>query len=135
MADKMRKIVLGMGVAGLLFCGAAGADDLRRESNSAAIPAVVAQISLANKLIALGDARKDPLLLIAAAKIQKNLGLNSGQEFGQHIAPADTNSVLERARKYANGQSEIIGLADDVAAMKSKGFEFDSNAGQVRFTF
>lgn len=123
----MRKILLCVG-AGLLLCGAAGA-----EESSVISPDVISQRNLANKLVALGDARKDPLLLIAAAKIQKNLDLPPGQACCEH--PVDVQAILERARKYANGRSDIVGLADDVAVMKFKGFEFDSNSGQAHFTF
>lgn len=47
------------------------------EAKSAALsPAVIEQMDVANKLIALGDARKDPLLLIVAAKERRR---GSGQ--------------------------------------------------------
>lgn len=129
----MKNVLLCMGVACLLLGGAARAEDSARAENPALSAEVIAQTNLANKLIALGDARRDPLLLIAAAKVQKSLGSNSEQEAGAH--ELDTRSILERARAYANGQSDLIGLIDDVAAMKSKGFEFNPKAGQLRFTF
>lgn len=89
---------------------------------------VIEQLALANKLVALGDARKDPLLLIAAARIQKRLD-NDGI-----AAPADvaTRSVLDRARHYAGNSKELIGLIDDVAAQKSKGLVLDCADPQYR---
>lgn len=89
---------------------------------------VIEQLALANKLVALGDARKDPLLLIAAARIQKGLDDTAS------AAPTDvsTRSVLERARHYAGSRKDLIGLIDDVAAQKSKGFALDCADPQYR---
>lgn len=83
---------------------------------------LIEQLELANKLIALGDARKDPLLLIAAARIQKSL---DNQAIAAPAADAATRSVLDRARLYAGNRKDLIGLADDVAAQKSKGHALD----------
>lgn len=85
-------------------------------------PAVVEQLDIANKLIALGDARKDPLLLIAAARLQKTLGVESTPLPAEHSKIKD---VLERARILAMGRKDLIGLIDDIAAMQNKGFRED----------
>ncbi len=95
-------------------------------------PAVVEQIDVANKLIALGDARKDPVLLIAAAKLQKSL---SAEAAGSPAESTATNAVLERAKKLAAGRKDLIGLADDVAAQKTKGGYIDAVSGQYRYTY
>ncbi len=95
-------------------------------------PAVVEQLNLANKLIALGDARKDPVLLIAAAKLQKSL---SSEAAGSPAQSAATNDVLERAKKLSAGRKDLIGLADDVAAQKTKGGYIDAVSGQYRYTY
>lgn len=81
-------------------------------------PEVTEQLALANKLIALGDARKDPLLLIAAAKLQKSLTTEAANTTPQS---AVTKDVLERAKKFAAGNKEMEGLVADVEAMKNKG--------------
>ena len=95
-------------------------------------PAVVEQLDVANKLIALGDARKDPILLIAAAKLQKSLNPEAAGNPAQSTA---TNDVLDRAKKLASGRKDLIGLADDVAAQKSKGGYIDAVSGQYRYTY
>lgn len=82
-------------------------------------PAAIEQMDLANKLIALGEARKDPLILIVAAKLQKTVG----QEIVNLPKKSmETSAVLESAKKYAAGRKDLIGLADDVAAEKSKDY-------------
>lgn len=95
-------------------------------------PAVVEQLDVANKLIALGDARKDPVLLIAAAKLQKSLNPEAAGSPAQSTA---TNDVLDRAKKLAAGRKDLIGLADDVAAQKTKGGYIDAVSGQYRYTY
>lgn len=95
-------------------------------------PAVVEQMDVANKLIALGDARKDPVLLIAAARLQKSLSAEAAGNPTESTAP---NAVLERAKKLAAGRKDLIGLADDVAAQKTKGGYIDATSGQYRYTY
>jgi hypothetical protein len=87
-------------------------------------PMVVEQINLANKLIALGDARKDPLLLIAAARLQKSL---SEETTGQPQASNKIPDVLARARKMTEGRKDLTGLIDDITAMRSKSYREDCN--------
>lgn len=103
-----------------------------KPAEGALTPAVVEQIDVANKLIALGDARKDPVLLIAAAKLQKSLGAEAA---GTPTESTATNAVLERAKKLATGRKDLIGLADDVAAQKTKGGYIDAVSGQYRYTY
>ncbi len=118
----MNKVLAGVGVAGVLLAGGinlALAEDAKKDA--APSPAVIEQMDLANKLIALGDARKDPLLLIVAAKLQKSLGAESASAPAQSGA---TDDVLDRAKKLSAGRKDLVGIADDVAAAKSKSGEY-----------
>lgn len=90
---------------------------------------LIEQLALANKLIALGDAHKDPLLLIAAARIQKGL---DNQAITATAADASIRSVLDRARAYAGNRKDLIGLVDDIAAQKSKSYSLDCAEPQYR---
>ena len=112
-------------LAGALLALSAG-PGLADDTPSAGL---IEQLALANKLIALGDARKDPLLLIAAARIQKGL---DDQAIAAPAADAATRAVLDRARSYANNRKDLIGLVEDVAAQKSKGYSFDCAEPQNR---
>jgi len=116
-------LVMNMGVA---FSGEG------KPTETGLTPAVVEQLDVANKLIALGDARKDPILLIAAAKLQKSL---SPEAAGNPAQSTATNDVLDRAKKLASGRKDLIGLADDVAAQKTKGGYIDAVSGQYRYTY
>jgi hypothetical protein len=93
-------------------------------------PAAIEQMNLANQLIALGEARKDPLMLIVAAKIQKSLGAESPALAKQGT---ESKTLLDNARKYAAGRKDLIGLADDVAAEKSKDCTYCTSADKKYF--
>ena len=116
MRTQLIGVMFGVGLmaAGIPVCMA---DDGKTPGPSAA---AIEQMNLANKLIALGDARKDPLLLIAAAKLQKSLSTEPAGMPTDSIAPQD---VLVRAKKLSAGQKDMSGLATDVEAMKSKGWD------------
>jgi len=127
MNSKLIGVVLGSVLAlnaGLTFA----ADDKKTEP--AMSPAMVEQIDLANKLIALGDARKDPLLLLAAAKLQKNMGAEAAGAPTQSTATTD---VLARAKKLSAGRKDMAGIADDISAQKSKGWSIDVVSGKSNY--
>ena len=69
MKTKSIQLILGSVLA--LSAGFASAND-----DKALSPTVVEQLNIVNKLIALGDARQDPLLLLAAASMQKSMGVD-----------------------------------------------------------
>ena len=71
-------------------------------------PAAMEQLALAEKLIALGRTNNDPLLLIAAAQIRNTV---SDEPVG---LPGERTSL-------AGDRQDLIGIADDIAAARSKG--------------
>jgi len=117
----MKKTLLTIGLSiTVLFVGMspaiAGAD---KEKAKGLIPALIEQANIINKLIDLGDARKDPILLLAAARLQKTMSEKAALASDESHANKD---VLARAKKAAHDRKDITGIADDIAAMKSKGF-------------
>ena len=95
-------------------------------------PAMVQQLELVNRLVALGDARKDPLLLLAAASIQKNMGTDSASLPTQSTSPDD---IVARAKGMAGGRKEITAIADEVSATKPKGASWRIDAVTGRSTY
>lgn len=93
-------------------------------------PATIEQMNLANQLIAMGEARKDPLMLIVAARLQKTLGMDVPHLPKQGV---QTKELLENAKKYAAGRKDLLGLADDVAAEKSKDCTYCTSADKAYF--
>jgi hypothetical protein len=91
-----------------------------RSESASAVEAVAA----AEGMVRYGDAAKDPLALIAAAKVLKNVGAKDstaervGGKAGDAKNKPDTMSVeaiLTRAKALANGRQDIVAMADDVA--------------------
>lgn len=136
-------LVLGMGVAlaqapaaaPAASAPAAGAKkaanvDAKGAKASSASATAVEAIAAAEAMVRYGDAAKDPLALIAAAKVLKaTAGADSkaertGGKAGDAKNKPDTTSVdaiLARAKGLANGRQDIIALADDVAKEGTRG--------------
>lgn len=105
----------------LLF---AGVNNAMAEENTGGVlasaqAAATEQANLINKLIAYGDARHDPVLLLAAAKLQRTLSDTVAPESTQS---SKTEAVLERAKLAAKNNKEIASLADDIKASKTKDY-------------
>jgi hypothetical protein len=125
MKTKLISLVLGSVLA--LHGGLASAQDDKGPS-----PAVIEQLDIVNKLIAMGDARKDPLLLLAAASMQKQMGTEGASLPTKSTAPQD---VLDRAKALAGNRKDLVGIADDLSAVKSKGASWRIDAVTGRSTY
>jgi len=117
-----KKVMLTIGLGTAIMLGGispaiAGGD---KEKAKGLNPALVEQANIINKLIDMGDARKDPILLLAAAKLQKTMDEKAAAASSASHANKD---VLARAKKVAHGRKDIVGIADDIAASKSKGYD------------
>ncbi len=97
-------------------------------------PAMVQQLALVNHLVALGDARQDPLLLLAAASLQKRLGDDGAALPTQSTAP---DELVARAKAMAQGRGEVLAVAEQVGAAKPKGasWRFDAVTGRATYRF
>ena len=124
----MKTRILSIALAAFLAVPAGTA--LAQDNNLT--PAVVEQLDMVNKLIALGDARKDPLLLLAAASLQKSMGAEGSTRPAQSTKPQD---VLDRAKAMAGPRKEIAGLAEDLGATTSKGAAWRIDAVTGRSTY
>ena len=94
--------------------------------------AAVADVALARQLARLGEQRKDPVLLIAAARLlQESAGKVTSPEKpesstgdGASTKPAvDTSAaaLLASAKKLAGGRADLIALVDETAAAGTRG--------------
>lgn len=90
----------------------------------------VETVRTANELVRYGDAAKDPLALITAARMLKGAGLQQAKE--ERVGPASTekkdkavatevDAVLARAKALSAGRPDLIALADDVAKSGARG--------------
>lgn len=94
--------------------------------------AAVADVAMARQLARLGEQRKDPVLLIAAARLlQESAGKvtspdkpESSTGDGASTKPAvDTSAaaLLASAKKLAGGRADLIALVDETAAAGTRG--------------
>jgi hypothetical protein len=116
----MKRLTAGLSI---LVLGVALSSAQAQETPAAAAPispAAVEQIVLAQKLAAIGAARKDPLLMLAAAQLRGSLDqapVPAGDKFDS------LDEMLAAAREFAQGREDIIGIADDIAAGSSRGWQ------------
>jgi hypothetical protein len=86
-------------------------------------PAAIEQIQLAGTLARYGGARKDPILLLAAAKIAKGIS-PEGAPSAEKLPTMD--ELLASAEEYAEGDELVLGVIGDIKAEQSKGYCYGS---------
>lgn len=86
-------------------------------------PAAAEQIVLAETLARYGEARKDPVLLIAAARIAKGISAE-GPAVSAKIPSVE--EMLASAVELSDNDEVIKAMADDVRATQSKGYCYGS---------
>ena len=125
---KRMLVTLAAGLA-LAHAGHALARDAK-----ALTPAMVQQLDLVNRLVALGDAQQDPVLLLAAASLQKSLGSDAAALPSQSTSP---DELVARAKALAGGRADILALVEQVSAAKPKGasWRFDAVTGRATYRF
>ncbi len=98
----------------------------------------VARTALADQLARHGDAHKDSLALITAARILQQAGSQDikadGKSEGKPARDMSVNGMLDRARQYAGGRKDIIAMADETAKSGSRGATGSKGAGRWRGT-
>jgi hypothetical protein len=136
-------MVLGMGVAmaqaqapaaagsAPAAAGAKKAPNVAKNGKASSESAsAVEAVAAAEGMVRYGDAAKDPVALIAAARVLKNVGTQEskaervGGKPGDAKNKANTMSVeaiLARAKALANGRQDIVAMADDVAKEGTRG--------------
>lgn len=91
----------------------------------AADPAPLKQAEASRVLYDAGVATRDPLLVLAAAKMRRGLGLSPTDRMAEDGTPGDgaldADAMLNTARELAAGDAMMLGLIDDVAAEQTKG--------------
>ena len=123
---------LALGVSA--SAGAAQKGTHKGQSTAAAAAssaAAVDALHTAELLARYGDANKDPLALIEAARIVKDAGATTDSKAKQTAGkPGDAKnkpdtmsvaSLVERAKALAGGRADLIALADDVSKSSSRG--------------
>ena len=91
----------------------------------AADPAPLKQAEASRMIYDTGVATRDPLLVLAAAKMRRGLGLSPTDRMAEDGTPGDgaldADAMLATARDLATGDDMMLGLIDDVASENTKG--------------
>jgi hypothetical protein len=105
--------------------------DVAKATTASPATQAVEAVRTAHALARYGDAKKDPMALITAAKIKKEAGGQDAkfERAGKGAAgeakgkadPMTPDAMLERARALAGGRADLLALADDVGKSGSRG--------------
>ncbi len=80
-------------------------------------PVTMAQITMSEQLMALGQARGEPVLILAAVRLRATLD-------GASAAPSaeftTQEAMIAAAKKLAEGDDALTGVIEDVAAQSSR---------------
>jgi hypothetical protein len=127
-------VIVGLSVASF---GLQAAEKKSGVNRGAVAPAsasssAVENLRTASALVRYGDAAKDPLALISAAKIMRANPTTESQakrempkttESKNTPDMMDVDAVLARAKALSAGRADLIALADDVAKTSARGAE------------
>lgn len=123
-------------LVGVLISGVAHAESPRQGANvapgkSAPTTTPVDDARTAYALARYGDAQKDPLALVVAARLLKDVGSSEAAATRVGSGPAETKlqggrpmtaeRIVERARALSAGRADLVALADDVAQGGTRG--------------
>lgn len=88
----------------------------------------VESLATAASLVRYGDANKDALSLITAARIMSQVGGSPSTAVAVDVKPgeakaskAGVEAILSRAKQYAGSRADLVALANDVSASGSRG--------------
>lgn len=96
---------------------------LAAQDEPAPTPGMMQQVMLSEELIALGLARNDPILMLAAMRIRSSL---DDDTIAMTTAFTDKEALLDAARAAAAGQDDLLGLIEDAATEKGRTFCYPS---------
>jgi hypothetical protein len=139
--QKIIAIAVAVVMLGAASIGSAGAADEKKQNvvpaeatgvaTGMSSPASLALLSA--QLARYGDEKKDAMTMIVAARLlvesgalakelsKTSEGKNEAEAKPKQVIDGSVAGLLERAKKYAGDRKDLIALADDVAAAKSKG--------------
>lgn len=88
----------------------------------------VESLATAASLVRYGDANKDALSLITAARIMSQVGSSPSTAEVVEAKPGEAKAskssieaILARAKQYAGARADLVALANDVSAASSRG--------------
>lgn len=137
-----RTVATAVALVALLAAGTAGAqapkkgspnnDKRATQQKAASAPDPIGTAAVADRLARYGEEKKDPVLLIAAARLKQDLAETSAEFKHKAIGGNDKSTkdrakertaeaLLARARELSAGRADLVALADDVGKSRSRG--------------
>ncbi|EFL88529.1 hypothetical protein [Ahrensia sp. R2A130] len=113
----MRTLLLALAIS-LSFAGSALAQDAKPGAK-AVPPGVMAQVVLSEQLIALGTARNDAHLLLAAMRLRSDVSDEMPAIGGEVTSDEALDAALAKA---VAGNDALTGVAEDVKASRPRAF-------------
>ena len=116
----------GVGVTAFAAEGSNIDSEVKAAPDEAAM--AVSRHALADELIAYGDAAKDAVALVVAAKIKAEhpISVKEGDEKGGEPkstgTDASVSAVLARASEMAQGDAAVLAMIEDVKATGARGY-------------
>ncbi|MBX3584000.1 MAG: hypothetical protein KF810_19095 [Rhizobiaceae bacterium] len=89
------------------------------QQSSPVTPSMLEQLTIADKLIAYGTERKDPILILAAVQLRANLADGAAQA----AAATSTEDALKLASEYAGASAGIKQLIEEIQSTGSRGWD------------
>ena len=115
-------------VAGSAFAQQGKGSNLGDPAKATASSTAVESLATAASLVRYGDANKDALSLITAARIMNQVGASDSKAEAVSTSPAEkkadkaaVGAILERAKQYAGSRADLVALANDVASSSARG--------------
>lgn len=121
-------LVLALGGAGNVFAEKGTNVDAEAKPAPSEAAMAVSRHELANGLIAYGDATKDAVALVLAAKIKAEnpIAVKAGEAEAADSkgtgSDGSIGAVLERAAEMAKGDAAVLAMIEDVKATGARGY-------------
>lgn len=112
----VRRALLGVIFSALAFV----ALPATAQQSGPVTPSMLEQLTIADKLIAYGAERKDPILILAAVQLRANLADSGGQAAG---AATSSEDALKLAAEYAGANAGIKQLIEEIQSTGSRGWD------------
>jgi len=111
----MRHALVGAVLAAMAFM----ALPATAQQSNAVTPSMLEQLTIADKLIAYGTERKDPILILAAVQLRANLA-DGGAQAG---AATSTEDALKLAAELGASSAAIKQLVEEIQSTGSRGWD------------
>jgi hypothetical protein len=121
---------LAAGLVLMATAGAARAEDAEAAAPAMPSAAVIAQLALADQVIANGVERNDPLLIIAGVRLRSGI---TEEAAAVPAASMGNDDALAKAAELAADREDILGIIEDMKSETGRG-DYYTSSGSYCYT-